>query len=211
MTVVGVVGRIKTQKLDVTNAGEIYLPLAQAPETRPTILMRVAHDSPALLLDVRAAARAVDSRLTVNIVGAEVDAYDSVLAPPRFYLTILMLFALLGLVTAVVGLYALLAHAVARRTAEIGVRMALGADARGLRRLVVREAIGPVALGLLVGLAIAPAADRVLTHDLFHVTPGDPLTLALAVTMFLAVAAVAAYLPARRATRIDPIIALRAE
>ena len=120
-------------------------------------------------------------------------------------------FAILALLTAAVGIYGTLAYAVARRTSEIGVRMALGASASNVRRLIVTEAIWPVAIGLVAGIALAQALTRLVSWQLYQTPSHDPVTLGAVVAIFGAVAVAAAYLPARRATRVDPVVALRAE
>jgi ABC-type antimicrobial peptide transport system permease subunit len=112
---------------------------------------------------------------------------------------------------AALGLYGVMANAVARRTREIGVRMALGAQARNVLWLVLRETLFLVAIGIAIGLPVALAATRLIKGFLFGLSANDPLTIALAVSLMLAVAALAAYLPARRATKIDPMMVLRQE
>jgi hypothetical protein len=210
LTVVGVVDRVKTNKLDVTNAGEIYIPMAQTPAARDSLIIRARGTGPTLA-DLRGVVQSVGPKVNVLNLTPVSESYSAVMAEPTFYLTLLAVFACLGLVTAVVGLYGLLAHAVVRRTSEIGVRMALGANSADTRRLVVMEAMTPVAIGLAIGLALAPVAGRALTYDLFQVSPGNPIVLGAGALVFLIVAALAAYPPVRRATRIDPVIALRAE
>jgi ABC-type antimicrobial peptide transport system permease subunit len=121
------------------------------------------------------------------------------------------LFAALGLLTAVVGLYGVLTYAVTERTSEIGVRMALGADAGDVRRLVLTQALGPVLVGLLLGSISAQWVVRFIASQLYRVKPYDPLTIGAVVGLFLVLALAAAYVPTRRATRIDPLVALRTE
>jgi ABC-type antimicrobial peptide transport system permease subunit len=136
---------------------------------------------------------------------------DSNLATRRFQVEVLGLFALLALALCAVGIYGVVGYAVSRRTFEIGVRMALGADLADVRRMVVRDALRPVAAGLGVGVAGALALTRVLRAELFGIQPHDPATFMAVVLTLLVVALVAAYLPARRASRVDPVVALRAE
>jgi putative ABC transport system permease protein len=133
------------------------------------------------------------------------------IASPRFDAVLLATFALAALVLAAIGLYGLMTSAVAQQTRELGVRLALGATAGSLRQMVVRQALGITLVGAVVGLAIAFAGSRLLASLLFQVTPGDPLTLAGVALLLVAVALLAAYLPARRVTRIDPATVLRAE
>jgi ABC-type antimicrobial peptide transport system permease subunit len=121
------------------------------------------------------------------------------------------MFGFLALATSGVGLYALLSYSVNQRTQEIGIRMALGADDRRVRSLVVREALGSVVAGIVIGTIASYWLTRVLDWQLYHTTPHDPRTYAGVVLILLGVAALAAFLPARRATQVDPVEALRAE
>ena len=120
-------------------------------------------------------------------------------------------FGVLALLLSAIGLYGILAYAVARRTGEIGVRMALGAQRHSVVILVVREAIGQVAIGIAVGVIAVLATSRLVATLLYGIRPNDPGNLLLAIVAFLLVAAAAAYLPARRASRLDPLVALREE
>jgi putative ABC transport system permease protein len=141
------------------------------------------------------------------------DSIDSLAAyrNPRFQTLVLGAFALLALVLAVMGIFAAVTFVVATRTREMGVRLALGAPPRSLVRLVLRQAVTPVAIGILAGLAATQWLRRVAEAQLFELNTHDPLTLAAAAITVAAAAVVAAYLPARHATRVDPIDALRVE
>ena len=119
--------------------------------------------------------------------------------------------SLLALSLAAIGVYGVVAYVVSRRHREIGVRMALGANVHDVERLIVRQTLRPVAIGLGIGLAVAAAAARLLHSALFGVSPSDPLTFIGAPLLMLAVAAAAAFLPTRRASRIDPVAVLRSE
>jgi putative ABC transport system permease protein len=133
------------------------------------------------------------------------------LAAPRFDALLLSIFALAAVVLAAVGLYGVMASAVNQQTRELGVRMALGATSSGLRNMVMRQAMTVAGIGTAVGLAGAVAGSRLLTSMLFETTPSDPATLGGVVALLLLIAVGAAYLPARRATKIDPARALRAD
>jgi ABC-type antimicrobial peptide transport system permease subunit len=136
---------------------------------------------------------------------------SAVVATPRFYLILMSIFAGVALATAAVGIYGVLSYAVAQRTSEIGVRITLGATAHDIRRLVVGTVSVPVGVGIIAGVIASVWITRLLRSLLFQVTPHDPLTFILVVLFFLLVALAATLVPARRATRIDPIAALRVE
>jgi len=129
----------------------------------------------------------------------------------RLVATLSSLFSLLALGLASIGLYGIMSYAVARRTNEIGIRMALGAEQRDVLWLVVRETVGLVLIGLAIGLPTALVATRLISSRLFGLTPTDPLTITLAALLLIVVSAFAGYLPARTASRVDPMVALRYE
>jgi ABC-type antimicrobial peptide transport system permease subunit len=154
-------------------------------------------------------ARALDPAMPMfqaETLAAQVDAS---LVQERLVATLSSVFSLLALLLACIGLYGVMAYDVARRTHEIGIRMALGASARRVVQLVLGETLRLVGIGVVVGLGVALAATRLVKSLLFGLQPHDPLTIGVAVFVLLAVAAVAGYLPARRASRVDPMMALR--
>jgi putative ABC transport system permease protein len=122
-----------------------------------------------------------------------------------------MLFGSLALLLAAVGLYGVMSHSVARRTNEMGIRMALGAQRRDVARLVLRDTMALVSVGVILGLAVALAAGRVVSSLLYGLAPTDPIAISTATLILAAVALIAGYLPARRATKVDPMVALRYE
>jgi ABC-type antimicrobial peptide transport system permease subunit len=140
-----------------------------------------------------------------------VEAVAASVAQPRFRMLLLVLFAVAATLIATCGIYGLMAYAVTQRRREIGVRMALGADRHDVLRLVLTRALRIVVTGVVVGLAGAAGVTRVLETFLFGVTPTDPIAFTIVTVLLIAVALTAAWLPARRATRIDPCAALRAE
>jgi ABC-type antimicrobial peptide transport system permease subunit len=129
----------------------------------------------------------------------------------RFQMSSVLLFALVAVVLASLGIFGVVSYTVAQRTGEMGIRLALGAQPRQLRLLVVRDGLQPVIFGLAVGTCAALAVGRMLEALLFAVAPGEPLIVSAALVLLAAIALIACYLPARRATRIDPIAALRCE
>ena len=165
----------------------------------------------ALLSGVRQEIAALDSDLPLGRVGTLSDRVDREMAQPGFNTLLVGVFAALALVLSVVGLYGLLSYTVAQRTRELGLRMALGAQRADLLTLILREGLLLTALGLCLGLVIAVAAGRLMSGLLFGVSPADPLTFAAVAAVLAATALAASYGPARRATRVDPTIALRYE
>jgi putative ABC transport system permease protein len=173
------------------------------------LLVRARGDARALLPAVRREILALDPEQPVYAISTLEESLRAALFPQRVSLVLIGLFAAVALVLAAVGVYGVISYGVATRTREIGIRMALGADARSVVRLVVRQAIVVVLLGLAVGLALALFAGRAMSTLLVDVTPQDPATLASVAAILAAVALAAGYLPARRAVRVDPSAALR--
>jgi ABC-type antimicrobial peptide transport system permease subunit len=195
---------------------EFYLPLAQIPDlafswidNTVDIMVRPAQGDPAeLAAAIRGAVAELDPSLPLYDVRTMDEGLRRTTAQGRFNTMLMTLLALTGLVLAALGIYSVMAWLVAQQTREIGVRMALGASSSSVVRQVVGHGLKPVAAGLIVGVAGAMAVSGVLRGQLFEVSPRDPVTLALVVIVLLAVALLAALVPARRATRIDPATAL---
>ncbi len=210
-TIVGVVGDLRTE-LTVPPRPEMYVPYAQVGASFPTLVLKVRGGDPAGVLGpARRVVSELDPELPMARPGRLQDGVDAALAPTAFYLGLLGLFAALAVTLAAVGIYGVVAYLVVQRTREIGVRMALGARVREVVGLVVWQGLRPAAAGLVLGLAGAMALGRLVADALFEVAPTDPLTYAAACAGLLVVVAVATALPARRATRIAPADALRAE
>ena len=212
LTVVGIVGDVKQGPLDSAAALHTYQPYAQlgsAPSLR--IALRTRSDPAAMAADLRAAVWGLDRQLALGSVRTMDEVISRSTANRRFSLTLVSAFALLALVLAAVGIYAVLAYSVARRTQEIGVRIALGARHGEVLRMVLGQSLRVIAMGLVLGLGGSLALARVLTGLLYEVRPTDPLTFAIVLLLLVGVSLVASYLPARRATRVDPLVALRYE
>jgi len=215
VTVVGVVADAKQVRwIDWPVRQEMFFPLRQRPlgaGGTMTLMLRSGLDAAALTGAVRHAVQALDPELPVfNVHSMERIVHDS-FGPKRLTTLLLACFALVTVTLAAIGLYALLAWSVTQRTHEIGIRLALGAARGDVLRLVIGEGWRLVLLGLGAGLAAALAATRVLRQLLFGVTPADPATFAVVAGLLAAVALLASYLPAQRATRVDPIVALKHE
>jgi putative ABC transport system permease protein len=208
-TVVGIVDVVAQEGLDAKPYSQIYLPIAQAPRRAVWVTIKSERHPMTLVAGARQALRAVDRELPMNDVASMEDRLSKDVAVRRVSVVVLSVFAALAMVLAAIGIYGVLAYAVAQRTREIGIRMALGADASRVRRLVVRQGMTPAALGLAIGLVAAVFATRLMQKLLYGVTPGDPATLALVALLLGGVALGASYLPARRATRVEPTEALR--
>jgi predicted permease len=191
----------------------IYLPLWQDPEAVGAGYFEVstALKPPDMIPAIRRVAQEADQDVPIFDVATQKQQIDESLGGERFFVQFTSLFGLLALGLALVGLYGLTAYSVVRRTREIGVRMALGAQHAQVLWMVLQESLLLAGLGIAVGLAAALAATRVLASMLFGLAPTDPLTIAGASLIMTAVAALAGYLPARRATKVDPMVALRYE
>jgi len=211
--VVGVVKDSRYRNLREPDTRMIYVPILQPIEQPGGLALAVrADDRPTDLINpIRNEVRATSSNIMLTHIGTLSEQIDRTLVQERSIATLSLIFGLLALFLAAIGLYGVLSYDVARRTHEIGVRMALGANTRRVVLLVMRETLGWVVLGLTLGLGAALATTRWVEVMLFGLKPRDPLTIGLAVLVLLAVAAVTGYLPARRAARVDPLAALRSE
>jgi putative ABC transport system permease protein len=209
-TVVGVVGDIRRKGLDTAPEPVVYIPAAQFSLPLMHLVLR-GGDPAAIASDLRAAVRKLDPELPLEQPETLVAARARSLAQPRFRTTLLGGFGALAALLAALGLYGLVSDGVSRRTREIGIRMALGAQARAVLRLVVRDGLRPVLVGGGLGLLLALAASRTLAAFLYGVTPRDPVTLAVTMALLSLVALAACLPPALRAARLDPAEVMRAE
>jgi predicted permease len=209
--IVGVVADVRSTTLSTPPEADYFLPALQRPETFTNILIRTNVSPTAMAPVVREALRAVDPDLPLLQPQALTTRIAQTVANRKLALVLLAGFAALALVLATLGVYSVMAHLVAFRTSEIGLRMALGASPGSVMRMVLAHGRRLTLVGIAIGIAGAVAVSRLMQQALFEVNPVEPLVyLALSVTLLL-VAECAAWFPARRATRIDPVIALRAE
>jgi len=216
--IVGVAADVRSRGPATAPRPEFYLPLAQAPDAAwdwigrtMYIVARTEGNPQTLTPAVRGALQRIDPDLPLFDVRQMDERLAAALATARFNTLLLSLLGAIGLLLAASGIYGVIAYFVSQRTQEIGVRIALGATAAGVVRLVLGEALQPVALGAALGVVSAIAATRVLASQLFGVSPTDPLTIAAVVAMLVGVALIASVIPARRAASIDPTRALQAE
>jgi ABC-type antimicrobial peptide transport system permease subunit len=176
-----------------------------------TFTVRTAGDPRALAASARQIVRGADPQLAVTAVQAMTDIVDTSLAPARASMLLLALFAGVAVVMAAVGVFGVMSYTVNLRAREVGIRMALVARPSEVRRMVVADGMRQALVGVALGLVGAFWVTRAMTSLLFQVEPGDPMTLAAAAVLLLATAAMACYVPARRATSVDPLIVLRTE
>jgi putative ABC transport system permease protein len=209
LEVVGVVGDVHNLNLTADPRPEIYLPFAQRPWANMNLVVRTAGDPHAMAGAVRARVLAADHDQPVTAVKSMDEVLEQAAAQSRFTTSLLGALSTLALLLAVVGIYGVIAYSVAERTQEMGIRMALGAERGDILRLVLRQGMILAGGGIALGLGGALALTRLLGSLLYHVSATDPLTFFGGAAAFAAVAALASYLPARRATRVDPLVALR--
>ena len=210
--VVGIVGDVKDAGLSEPDPPQVFLPYRQWPVQRMAVLLETAVPPASVADAARRAVYGVDGSLPVASVRTLDEIVARSISQPRFYMTLLTVFAAVALALAAIGIFGVLSYAVAQRTREIGIRMALGAHHRTVLRLIVREALLMAGGGVLIGVAAAfLLTEWLVSALLFETSPHDPGTFALVATVLTLVTLAAAYVPARRATRVDPIVALRAE
>ena len=209
--VVGVVADVRHMSLESAGGSELYMPMRQTFDYAAMYLVVRTALPPKRLADaVRSALRPIDPNLPVSEFKMLQDLVDKAMSPRWFLLLILGGFAGFALILASLGIYAVISYSVSQRVQEIGVRMALGASPGDLRTAILLQTLGLASAGLALGMAASLLLTDALEKLLFGVTPGDPVTFAAMGALLIAVAAIAGYIPARRASRIDPMIALRA-
>lgn len=209
--IVGVVADVKNDDFDEAPDPAAYLPYSQNPNRTMNLVIRGTQDPTRLVSAVRSEVRGLDPNLPVSNVETLSQMIYERVSPKRLMTYILAVFALCALLLASVGIYGVMSYSVSQRTQEIGIRMALGARAADVLKLVVRNGMKLTLLGVAIGLAGAFGLTRLLGNLLFHVTPTDRMTFAGVATSLILVALLACYIPARRATKVDPLVALRDE
>jgi predicted permease len=208
--IVGVVGDVRNDALDRAPREALYQPHAMNPVHYARLVARTSGDPIRAERAVRAAIRAAAPGTAVFHVQSMDDYVASSLADRRFALMLIALFGVVALLLAAIGIGGVVSHSVVRRTPELGVRAALGADKRTVLAMILREGLGLTAIGLTLGLLIALGGSRLIANFLFGVGAVDPITLFLTAAVIIGVAGAASYLPARAAARINPLDALRA-
>jgi putative ABC transport system permease protein len=211
ITIVGVVADSRNIGLNEEPTPLLYLPYHSFPLAFMSIAARSSAGAGAVASVVRDAVKRVDADMPVDKVEPLGQVLQDSIAEPRFRTLLLGAFALMAVVLATVGVYGLISFSVAQRTREIGIRVALGAQSRQVMAPVLREGLTLALMGIAIGIAGSLAATRLLADFLFAVKPTDPLTYAGVAVLLLAIALIASYIPSRRALRVDPITALRAE
>jgi predicted permease len=214
MTIVGVIPDLKHISLREETAPEIYVVYTQ--KQWPSMLnMRIAlrtkADPASMTASIREAMQSLDPDLPLAKVATLTTLVGDSLSQPRFAMLLLASFGVLALLLASIGMYGVISYSVMQRTQEIGIRMALGAERRSVFRMVLSQGARLAGVGIAIGLLAALGLTRVMSSFLFGVQPTDPLTFAIVSLLLVGTALLACYLPARRATRVDPMIALRHE
>jgi predicted permease len=209
--IIGVVRDIKSLHPHPESVPEVYKSYWQWPMQSPTLLVRATGERASLAAAIRRETKAVIPNLPSPLIRAMDDLISESIAQPRLQTTLLLFFAILALLLATIGLYAVLAYAVAQRQREIGIRMALGAQKYNVLTMVIAQGMKLAMTGILIGLACALALAKVLRTLLYDVKPTDPFTFAAVSLLLAGVALLACWIPARRAAKLNPMEALRYE
>jgi putative ABC transport system permease protein len=211
-TVIGVVADVRHRGLDRRASADLYVPFAQRPfrATDVTVVIRATTPPATLVPSVRDTVKAINRNLPVEFEPME-QVFSRSVASRRYNMLLLGVFAALALLLSVLGLYGVLSYTVSQSTREIGIRMALGAQPRDVLQMIVKQGMALTLSGIVVGVLAALLLTRLMTSLLFGVTATDPWTFAGVSALLILVAVLACYIPARRATKVDPMIALRYE
>jgi predicted permease len=211
ITVVGVVKDLRRADVKRNIRPEVYFSSLQTPPRTETLVVRSAGDPNAIMAGVRREIQALDPQLPLFRVSTLASQVSGTLSQPRFQATLLGGFAIIALLLAAIGIYGVTSHAVSQRTQEVGIRMAMGARHSDVRFLILRQHVSPAIVGITVGIMGAVALSRFLSSLLYGVRAVDPLTYVLVTVALMGVAIAACWIPASRAMRVDPLVALRPE
>ena len=211
LAIIGVAGDIKSDGFEAPNVPHIYVPLGQFAPVNAVVFLRSSGDAQHLGEAVRREVETVDSNVPVHSISSMDQIIARSVADRRFALELLGVFAAVALLLAAVGIYGVMSYSFSQRTHEIGIRVALGAQRINILHLAIGEGMRLVAIGLVLGLIGAGALTRFVRAMLFDVSPFDPATFATISAILAAVAFLACYVPAQRATRVDPLVVLREE
>ncbi len=211
ITVIGVASDVLNRRLNEPPQPILYRSLEQSSDLSLALLIRMRSGARDLVESVAREVRAVDADLPLYAVRMMPDVIGGALAQRQFLMRLLVAFGAIAAALALLGIYGVMAYSVSQRTREIGIRMAIGARQADMSRMVIRRGLALTATGVIVGSAASLGLSRFVQSQLFAVTPSDPLTIGLVCVLMTLVAAVACYVPARRAARVDPVSALRAE
>jgi predicted permease len=209
--IVGIVGDIRDMALDQEPGPMMYVPYPQAPFAGGDIIVKSSLNTSSVTAGIREAVRQIDKDLPVSAVTEMPEVVQASVAEPRFRTFLLSLFAAMALILAATGIFGVISYSVSCRTQEIGIRVALGASRRVILRMVLRETLLLAFAGLAVGIPCALAASHLVAHMLFGVSAHDPATVVAVAFALACVAALAGFVPARRAMRVDPMVALKYE
>jgi putative ABC transport system permease protein len=210
-TVVGVVGDVRNRGLDAPPQAAFFVPFSQSPDSTMEVALLTAVEPTSMATAVRNAVAAIDPELPVFNISTMDERLAASVAPRRFNLVLLASFALLAMLLAGVGIYGVVSYSVSQRTHEVGVRMALGAQRRDVLKVILAQGMVLLLIGMGIGLVGAFLLTRFLASLLYGVRPTDSATFAAVSLLLAVVAIVACYIPARRATKVDPMVALRYE
>jgi putative ABC transport system permease protein len=210
-TIVGVVSDVKSASLESDVRPQVYRPHAQDPWPPMTVVLHTEGNPLTLTSVVRGEVKALDGQLPAAKMRTMEQVVSSATGARRFSMALLTFFAVAALLLTMMGIYGVVAFLVGRRSREIGIRMALGARRGDILRLVLQQGMKPIVLGSVAGLVGSLAASRLIASQLFGVSSSDPLTLTSIIVLLAVAALFACWLPARRAARVDPMVALRCE
>jgi putative ABC transport system permease protein len=209
--IVGVVGNIKHLGLDQEVQAEMYFPMYELPEYFMYLVVRTKTNPMMLARVIQNEVAAIDKDQPVANIKTMENIFSNSIAPRRFSMLLISIFAAIALILSVAGIYSVISYSVAQRKHELGIRMALGANMKDIVKLILGQGFKLVVIGTVIGLAGAFALTRLLQSMLFQVSTTDPLIFSAISILLICIALLASYIPARRATKVDPMIALRHE